>query len=81
MKLWNGNIPHYNDEYNFEPYITPYIVDGAKTVVVVCPGGAYARRAEHEGRVYAVAYFYRSGCTSGKFDVVCDGIGRAFDTI
>jgi len=53
MKLWNGNIPYYNEEYDFEPYLTPYLVDGAKKAVVVCPGGGYCMRAEHEGREYA----------------------------
>lgn len=53
MQLWNGIIPYYNGECDFEPYMTPYIVDGAKKAVVVCPGGGYSMRAEHEGRGYA----------------------------
>lgn len=53
MKLWNGTIPYLKKDYDFEPYLTPYIVEGAKIAVVVCPGGAYAMRAEHEGTAYA----------------------------
>lgn len=46
-------MPHYNSECDFKPYLTPYIVEGAKTAVVVCPGGGYVMRAEHEGKEYA----------------------------
>lgn len=53
MKLWKDNIPYYNSEIEFVPYLTPYIVDGAKTAVVICPGGGYSHRAVHEGKGYA----------------------------
>lgn len=49
MQLWSNGIPYYKKEVDFIPYLTPYIKEGAKTAVVVCPGGGYARRAEHEG--------------------------------
>ncbi len=48
MELWSNGMP-YAIEGKFVPYITPYIVEGAKTAIVVCPGGAYWNRAEHEG--------------------------------
>lgn len=54
MKLWNEKIPYFNAEVEFVPFLTPYIVEGAKTAVVICPGGGYANRAEHEGKGYAV---------------------------
>ena len=53
MELWNGNMPHYDNAIDFKPYLTPYIIDGAKTAVVVCPGGGYTHRAPHEGNEYA----------------------------
>jgi len=53
MKLWSKNIPFYNNSIEFKPYPTEYIVDGAKTAIVVCPGGGYTGRAVHEGREYA----------------------------
>lgn len=52
MKLWNGKIP-YDIESEFKPYLTPYIVEGAKVAVVVCPGGGYLGRSEYEGNGYA----------------------------
>ena len=50
INLWPENqIPYYNEDIDFIPYITPYIKEGAKGAVLVCPGGGYARRAPHEG--------------------------------
>lgn len=49
MKLWSGEMPYYNSEIDFEPHILPYICDGAKLAVVVCPGGGYGGRCEYEG--------------------------------
>ena len=53
MNLWSKEIPHYNESIEFIPYLTPYIKEGAKTAIVVCPGGGYMRRAEHEGNTIA----------------------------
>ena len=41
IKLWNQTMPHRCVEDAFEPYLTPYDCDAAKTAIVVCPGGAY----------------------------------------
>lgn len=49
MQLWNNEMPYYDKEVEFIPYLTPYIKEGAKTAVVVCPGGGYSHRAPHEG--------------------------------
>lgn len=51
MRLWNGDMPYAREEVDFEPYLTPYIREGATTAIVVCPGGGYGGRAEHEGNV------------------------------
>ncbi|WP_226036558.1 alpha/beta hydrolase [Aquibacillus saliphilus] len=55
IKLWEDNVP---SQINVEdsPTITPYLVDtdGVKTsAVIICPGGAYARKADHEGEPVA----------------------------
>ena len=48
--LWNGKAP-YTDESpeQAQPSLAPRVVDGAKGAVIVCPGGAYGWKAEHEG--------------------------------
>ena len=43
IKLWNQTMPHRCVEDAFEPYLTPYFCDDAKTALVVCAGGAGAR--------------------------------------
>ena len=51
IKLWN-NTPGYNPEFGQpEPFLTPFIVESDKPTpcVIVCPGGAYSRLADHEG--------------------------------
>ena len=51
MQLWSGKMPHGRRNVEFVPYLTPYIKEGAATAIVVCPGGGYGGRAEHEGNV------------------------------
>lgn len=48
--LWPGDAP-YTDECGGQeqPSVTEYKVPGAKAAVVVCPGGGYVMKAEHEG--------------------------------
>ncbi len=54
MNIWDdGKMPYYDETNEFIPYLTPYTIDGAKGAVLVCPGGGYAMRAEHEGNVIA----------------------------
>ena len=53
MQLWSKeNVPFYNEEFDngFVPEVYPYIVENSKCCIVICPGGAYMRKAiEHEG--------------------------------
>lgn len=51
MDIWNGSVPYAGE---FVPYMTPYPVEGAKTAIVVLPGGGYWKRAPHEGEGYAL---------------------------
>lgn len=53
MQLWTENMPYYDSNIEFIPYLTPYIVEGAKLGIVVCPGGGYVGRTEYEGNTYA----------------------------
>lgn len=38
---------------SFEPSIFPYIVNESKSAVLVCPGGGYGGKADHEGKPIA----------------------------
>lgn len=51
IKLWENGTPGFIAEYGQEePTITPYFLDNGKKngCVIVCPGGGYTGRAEHE---------------------------------
>ena len=51
IKLWE-NTPEFKPEYGQpEPTLTPYLLpDGKKHgCVIVCPGGGYVMKADHEG--------------------------------
>lgn len=56
VPLWEGDVPGLQ-RGDAPPYLEPYALlepTGApKGAIVVCPGGGYARRAEHEGRPVA----------------------------
>lgn len=49
LKLWNDTMPHALPGETFEPYLTSYPCPGAKTAIIVCPGGAYYNRCSYEG--------------------------------
>ncbi len=57
MNLWEKDkVPFYDETLmdGFVPTLTPYIADGAKTCIVVIPGGGYTHRARiHEGEQIA----------------------------
>ena len=51
IKLWPGDAPYTQDSpEQRQPSLLPYPVDGAKGAVVICPGGGYCMKADHEGR-------------------------------
>ncbi len=53
LKLWANGAPGYSPELGPEPDLTPFILENGKEngCIIVCPGGAYILRAEHEGSV------------------------------
>ncbi len=62
INLWNKTMPYAMDTEEFVPYMKEYVA-GSKGAVIVCPGGAYACRAEHEGDVIA-EWFNSIGITA-----------------
>ena len=56
IKLWENGAPQYDASFGQqEPAITPYLVEGAKGAVIVCPGGAYGGLTAYEGEPIARA--------------------------
>ena len=54
--LWPGEAPFAEQSPGQpQPALEAYPVDGATTAVVVCPGGGYRMKAEHEGGPVAEA--------------------------
>lgn len=50
IRLWNTTAP-FTDESpeQAQPTLTAFPVEGCENAVVVCPGGGYVMKAEHEG--------------------------------
>ena len=42
IKLWDKNIPCNTETLTTEPFMTPYMVEGSKACVIICPGGGYS---------------------------------------
>jgi acetyl esterase/lipase len=56
LLLWPAGTPNASgEEKEDKPTLVPYLVSGAEpaAAVVVCPGGGYSRRADHEGEPVA----------------------------
>lgn len=48
--LWPGEAPYSEQSPGqARPSLTPFPVEDAATAVVVCPGGGYAMKSDHEG--------------------------------
>lgn len=64
--LWEGGAPGaLGNEDSDKPTITPYLPEPGKacgSAIVICPGGAYAGLANHEGNDYAL-YLNQFGVT------------------
>ena len=56
FKLWENDVPGFIPEYGQkEPSITSYLLDNGKKngCIIVCPGGGYHGKAEHECGIIA----------------------------
>jgi len=53
--LWQGQSPASQDDEDFQPYLELFpIADGEpRGAVLICPGGGYGMRADHEGATIA----------------------------
>ena len=50
IPLWPGRAPYSEQSPDqLQPTLAPYEVEGAATAVIVCAGGAYAMKSDHEG--------------------------------
>ena len=50
MLLWQGEAPYTAESpEQAQPSVKPFPADGARGAIVVCPGGGYVMKAEHEG--------------------------------
>lgn len=60
IDLWSGIVPDANASDDFRPYIElyPATVENPAGAVIICPGGGYSHRAEHEGQ--PIAEFFNS---------------------
>ena len=58
IELWNNVAPYSDGGDGFVPYIEPYTLDTEipAGAVIICPGGGYTCRAEHEGRPVAETF-------------------------
>lgn len=57
LLLWPEGTPNaLGEEAEDKPTLVPYLIESKEPVmaVVVCPGGGYARRADHEGEPIAL---------------------------
>ncbi|CDN42280.1 MULTISPECIES: alpha/beta hydrolase [Paenibacillus] len=55
IELWPSGAPlAAGDGEEDRPALEAYLVEGAVSAVVVCPGGGYGMRAEHEGEPVAL---------------------------
>lgn len=65
MDLWK-ETPGFCEE---KPVLTAYIPENKKidSAIVICPGGGYEHRAEHEGKGYA-EFFAKNGYTAFVLD-------------
>ena len=50
IPLWTGEVPFIEPGPDaFRPAMTEYAVPGSRGALVICPGGAYINKADHEG--------------------------------
>lgn len=54
IDIWNNEIPGFNEEIAQDrPHLEPYLIKNANKKLIpafiICPGGSYTHKAEHEG--------------------------------
>jgi acetyl esterase/lipase len=58
LLLWENEPPCSSSEDDFKPYLETFLIDTDQPLgaVLICPGGGYGQRAEHEGGAIAKAF-------------------------
>ena len=52
--IWPGQPPYAAEGYEADrPTLRAYLAEGAKSAIIVCPGGGYGHLADHEGEPVA----------------------------
>jgi len=69
IKLWEEDTPYLNGDGESDPSLTCYMAEGnaLKPAIIVCPGGGYQMKAEHEGAPIA-QWLNRIGITAYVLD-------------
>lgn len=72
IPLWDNIPPHWNDSISQDvPSLTPYLpspdVEKKRGAIIICPGGSYVMKAEHEGKD-AAELFSKTGFTCFLLD-------------
>ena len=50
IRLWEGEAPYTADSPDQpQPSLTAFPAEGARGAIIVCPGGGYCMKADHEG--------------------------------
>lgn len=54
IDIWNNEIPGFNEEIAQDrPHLEQYLIKNVNkkliTAFIICPGGSYTHKAEHEG--------------------------------
>lgn len=68
IDLWERDIPYYNEAWGDAPCLTPFPCKGAKSCVIIAPGGGYENRChDREGEPIA-EYFNQNGISAFVLD-------------
>ena len=64
IKLWENNIPCNDETHTTEPFMTPYMVEGSKACVIICPGGGYCFLCLDKEGAWIAEMFNKNGISA-----------------
>ena len=72
IPLWEKNVPFWDESIpQTPPYLTPYLpspdAEKKRGAIIICPGGSYVMKADHEGKS-AAELFSKRGYTCFLLD-------------
>ncbi|MGF7048671.1 acetyl esterase/lipase [Paenibacillus sp. DS2015] len=53
IPLWSDYVSYLEHNSGGKPYLTPYLIEGSSSAMIICPGGGYQHLANHEGEPVA----------------------------